>query len=105
MISERTTETTRGVDKVTTEITRGVNKAIVIAVSVLLSCGVVTKIAAKNPFKNANVIMYLLPFLTKKWRISKFLLFYLSYNCIAVFCKMIILIGRLKGSYFISKEV
>ena len=41
----------------------------------------------------------------KKWRISKCLLFYLSYNCIAVFCKMIILIGRLRGSYFISKGV
>jgi hypothetical protein len=44
MISERTTKTTRGVDKVTTEITRGVNKAIVIAVSVasvLVVCGVV----------------------------------------------------------------
>ena len=41
MISERTTKTTRGVDKVTTEITRGVNEAIVIAVSVLVVCGVV----------------------------------------------------------------
>ena len=44
MISERTTKTTRGVDKVTTEITRGVNKAIVIAVSavsVLAVCGAV----------------------------------------------------------------
>jgi hypothetical protein len=35
MISEMTTETTRGVDKVTTETTRGVDKAIVIAVSVV----------------------------------------------------------------------
>ena len=61
--------------------------------------------AKENPFTNANVIMYLLPFLTKKWRKSKFLLFYLSYNCIAVFCKMIILIGCLRGSYFISKGV
>ena len=44
MISERTTETTRGVDKVTTETTRGVNKDIVMAVSVvsgLVICGAV----------------------------------------------------------------
>jgi heme/copper-type cytochrome/quinol oxidase subunit 2 len=41
MISEMTTETTRGVDKVTTATTRGVDKAIVIAVSVLAVCGVV----------------------------------------------------------------
>ena len=42
MISEMTTETIRGVDKVTTETTRGVDKAIVIAVSVvLLVCGAV----------------------------------------------------------------
>ena len=42
MISEMTTETIRGVDKVTTETTRGVDKAIVIAVPVLslLVCGV-----------------------------------------------------------------
>jgi hypothetical protein len=44
MISEMTTETIRGVDKVTTETIRGVDKAIVIAVSVvlvLLVCGAV----------------------------------------------------------------
>ena len=44
MISEMTTETTRGVDKVTTETTRVVDKAIVIDVSVVLVlvvCGAV----------------------------------------------------------------
>jgi len=44
MISEMTTETTRGVDIVTTETTRGVDKAIVISVSVvsgLVVCGAV----------------------------------------------------------------
>ena len=47
MISERTTETTRGVDKVTTANTWGVDKAIVIAVSVvsvLVVCGVVLSV-------------------------------------------------------------
>jgi hypothetical protein len=42
MISEMTTETIRGVDKVTTETIRGVDKAVLIAVSgVLVVCGVV----------------------------------------------------------------
>ena len=47
MISEMTTETTRGVDKVTTATTWGVDKAIVIAVSVvsvLVVCGVVLSV-------------------------------------------------------------
>jgi len=44
MISEMTTETTRGVDKVTTATTGIVDKAIVIAVLVLAVCGVVLSV-------------------------------------------------------------